>query len=123
MLFRSSGRLSNGVLVNDDLHVAMRYLQVNGHGTADLPASMLDYHLDAIVLKVPEEGAAADAQDIVGLKVPVLVTGTFAAPKVRPDVSALLKARAQQEIDKRKDEAIKKLQDKLQDKLKDLFKR
>ena len=119
----ASGRLSNGVLVNDDLHVAMRYLQVNGHGTADLPASTLDYHLDAIVLKVPEEGAAADAQDIVGLKVPVLVTGTFAAPKVRPDVSALLKARAQQEIDKRKDEAIKKLQDKLQDKLKDLFKR
>ena len=119
----ATGRLSNGVLANDDLHVAMRYLQVNGHGTADLPASTLDYHLDAIVLRIPEEGAAADAQDIVGLKVPVLVTGTFAAPKVRPDVSALLKARAQQEIDRHKDEVIKKLQDKLQDKLKDLFKR
>ncbi len=119
----ATGKLSNGVLANDDLHVAMRYLQVNGHGTADLPASTLDYHLDAIVLKIPEEGAAADAQDIVGLKVPVLVTGTFAAPKVRPDVSALLKARAQQEIAKHKDEVIKKLQDKLQDKLKDLFKR
>jgi AsmA protein len=119
----ASGTLSNGVLSSDDLKVAMRYLQVTGHGTADLPASTLDYHLDATVLRIPEEGAAAEAQDIVGLRIPVLVTGTFAAPKVRPDVSALLKARVQQEIDKRKDEVKQKLQDKLQDKLKDLFKR
>jgi len=115
----ATGRLSNGVLANDDLHLAMRYLQVNGHGTADLPAGTLDYHLDAIVLRIPEEGAAADAQDIVGLKVPVLVTGTFAAPRVRPDVSALLKARVQQEIDKHKDE----IKQKLEDKLKELFNR
>ncbi len=119
----ASGTLSNGVLSSDDLKVAMRYLQVTGHGTVDLPASTLDYHLDATVLRIPEEGAAAEAQDIVGLRIPVLVTGTFAAPKVRPDVSALLKARVQQEIDKRKDEVKQKLQDKLQDKLKDLFKR
>jgi AsmA protein len=118
----ATGKLANGVLLNDDLHVAMQYLQVNGRGTADLPAGTLDYHLDAVVLKIPDENAT-DTQDIVGLKVPVLVTGTFAAPKVRPDVSALLKARVQQEIDKRKDEVKQKLQDKLQDKLKDLFNR
>ena len=118
----ATGKFTNGVLANDDLHVAMKYLQVNGRGTADLPAGTLDYHLDAVVLKIPEENAT-DTQDIVGLKVPVLVTGTFAAPKVRPDVSALLKARVQQEIDKRKDEVKQKLQDKLQDKLKDLFNR
>ena len=118
----ATGKLSNGVLSNDDLRVAMQYLQVNGRGTADLPASTLDYRLDAVVLKIPEENAT-DTQDIVGLKVPVQVTGSFASPKVRPDVSALLKARVQQEIDKRKDEVKQKLQDKLQDQLKDLFKR
>jgi AsmA protein len=116
----ATGTLNNGVLVNNDLHVAMQFLQVTGHGTADLPASTLDYHLDATVLKIPEENAA-DTQDIAGLKIPVLVTGSFAAPKVRPDVNALLKARVQQEIDKRKDEVKQKLQDKLQDKLKGLF--
>jgi AsmA protein len=118
----ATGKLTNGVLANDDLRVAMQYLQVTGRGTANLPAGTLDYHLDAVVLKIPEENAT-DTQDIVGLKVPVLVTGSFAAPKVRPDVSALLKARVQQEIDKRKDEVKQKLQDKLQDQLKDLFKR
>jgi AsmA protein len=95
---------------------------VSGRGSANLPASTLDYRLDAVVLKIPEE-TASDTQDIVGLKVPVVVTGSFASPKVRPDVSALLKARVQQEIDKHKDEVKQKLQDKLQDKLKDLFKR
>jgi len=118
----ATGKFTNGVLSNEDLKVAMHYLQVSGRGSADLPASTLDYHLDAVVLKIPEE-SAADTQDIVGLKVPVLVTGSFASPKVRPDVSALLKARVQQEIDKHKDEVKQKLQDKLQDKLKDLFKR
>ena len=120
--FSATGKFNNGLLSNDDLRVAMKYLQVTGHGSADLPAGTLDYHLDAVVLKIPEENAA-DTQDIVGLKVPVQVSGSFAAPKVRPDVSALLKARVQQEIDKRKDEVKQKLQDKLQDKLKDLFKR
>lgn len=118
----ATGKLNNGVLVNDDLHVAMKFLQVSGRGSADLPAGTLDYHLDAVVLKIPEE-TATDTQDIVGLKVPVLVTGSFASPKVRPDVNALLKARVQQEIDKHKDEVKQKLEDKLQDKLKDLFKR
>jgi AsmA protein len=118
----ATGKLSNGVLSNDDLRVAMQYLQVNGHGTADLPAGTLDYHLDAVVLKIPEDNAT-DSQDIVGLKVPVTVTGTFAAPKVRPDLSAMLKARVQQEVEKRKEEVKQKLQDKLQDKLKDLFNR
>jgi AsmA protein len=118
----ATGKFTNGVLSNEDLKVAMQYLQVSGRGSADLPASTLDYRLDAVVLKIPEE-TAADTQDIVGLKVPVLVTGSFASPKVRPDVSGLLKARVQQEIDKHKDEVKQKLQDKLQDKLKDLFKR
>jgi AsmA protein len=118
----ATGKFTNGVLSNEDLKVAMQYLQVSGRGSADLPASTLDYRLDAVVLKIPEE-TAADTQDIVGLKVPVVVTGSFASPKVRPDVSGLLKARVQQEIDKHKDEVKQKLQDKLQDKLKDLFKR
>ena len=117
----ATGKLTNGVLSNEDLNVAMPLLQVKGRGTADLPAGTLDYHLTASVLKIPAEGVGADAQDIVGFQIPVLVSGTFAAPKVRPDVAGLVKARVQQEIDKRKDEVKQQLQEKLQDKLKGLF--
>jgi AsmA protein len=118
----ATGRITNGVIASDDLVAALQYLQVKGHGTADIATGTLDFHLDATVLKMAEEGAnAADMHDIVGLQVPVVVTGSFGAPKVRPDVSAMVKARVQQEIDKRKDEVKQKLQDKLQEKLKGLF--
>jgi AsmA protein len=118
----ATGRITNGVLANDDLLAALQYLQVKGHGTADIASGTLDYHLDATVLKIPDNAAdAGGASDLSGFTIPVLVGGTFGAPKVRPDVAALAKARVQKEIDKHKDELKQKLQDKLQDKLKGLF--
>ncbi len=118
----ATGRITNGVIANDDLLAALQYLQVKGHGTADIAAGTLDYHLDATVLKIPDTaGDSASASDLTGYTIPVLVTGTFGAPKVRPDVTALVKARMQKEIDKKKDELKQKLQDKLQEKLKGLF--
>jgi len=118
----ATGRINNGVVANDDLIAALQYLQVKGRGTADIGAGTLDYHLDVTVLKMPEEGSdGADMKDMAGLSVPVQVTGSFGAPKVRPDLAGLLKARVQQEIDKHKDELKQQLQDKLQDKLKGLF--
>jgi AsmA protein len=118
----ATGRITNGVLANDDLIAALQYLQIKGHGTADIASGTLDYHLDATVLKIPDNAAdAAGASDMSGYTIPVIVTGSFGAPNVRPDVEGLLKARAQQELDKKKDELKQKLQEKLQEKLKGLF--
>jgi len=118
----ATGRITNGVVVNDDLIAALQYLQVKGRGSADIAAGTLDYHLDVAVLKIPEgQSDAAALGDMVGFTVPVAVTGTFAAPKVRPDLAGLVKARVKQEIDKKKDELKQQLQDKLQEKLKGLF--
>ena len=118
----ATGRITNGVIANDDLLAALQYLQVKGHGTADIASGTIDYHLDAAVLKIPDTaGDAASAGDLTGFTIPVVVTGTFGAPKVRPDVTALVKARVQKEIDKKKDELKQQLQDKLQEKLKGLF--
>lgn len=118
----ATGRITNGVLANEDLIAALQYLQVKGHGTADIASGTLDYHLDATVLKIPDNAAdAGGAADLSGFTIPVTVSGSFGAPKVRPDVAALAKARMQKEIDKKKDELKQKLQEKLQDKLKGLF--
>jgi AsmA protein len=120
--FSATGRIANGVVSNDDLIAALQYLQVRGRGSADIAAGTLDYHLDVLVLNIPEEGSeGADAHDLVGLKLPVVISGTFAAPKVRPDLGGIVKARVQQEVDKRKDELEKKLKEQLQDKLKGLL--
>jgi AsmA protein len=118
----ATGRIANGVVSNEDLIAALQYLQVRGRGSADIAAGTLDYHLDVLVLNIPEEGSTGgDGHDLVGLKLPVIISGTFGAPKVRPDLEALAKARVQQELDKRKDELKQKLKDQLQDKLKGLL--
>ena len=118
----ATGRITNGVLANDDLIAALQYLQVKGHGTADIASSTLDYHLDATVAKIPDNAAdAGGASDLSGFTIPIIVSGSFSAPKVRPDVAALAKERVQKEIDKHKDELKQKLQDKLQEKLKGLL--
>jgi AsmA protein len=120
--FSATGRITNGVVSNDDLIAALQYLQVRGRGTADIAAGALNYHLDVSVLDIPEEGGdGTGMKDLAGLNIPVIISGTFAAPKVRPDLAALARARVQQEIDKRKDELRQKLKDKLREKLKGLF--
>jgi AsmA protein len=120
--FSATGRITNGVVSNEDLIAALQYLQVKGRGSADIAAGTLDYHLDVLVQNIPAEGSdATDVHDLVGLKLPVLITGTFGAPKVRPDLEGLAKARVQEEVDKKKEELKQKLKDQLRDKLKGLL--
>ena len=120
--FSGTGRITNGVVSNEDLIAALQYLQVKGRGTADIAAGTLDYHLDVLVQNIPAAGSeGAEAQDLAGFKLPVLITGSFGSPKVRPDLAGIAKARVQQEVDKKKEELKQKLKDQLQDKLKGLF--
>lgn len=116
-----TGVMKNGVLTNNDLHVAMQYLKVTGQGTVDVPQSLLDYRLTAAILRIPAEGAqpVADMQDMVEAQIPVRVTGALTDPKVRVDVEGLVKNEAKQRLEKEKT----RLEDKLKDKLQDIFKR
>jgi AsmA protein len=117
----ATGVMKNGVLATNDLNVAMQYLKVTGKGSVDVPASTLDYHLTATVLKIPREGAEADAQDLVDAQIPVRVTGSLSDPKVRPDLEGYLKNQAKQRVEQERDKVEQKVKDKLGDKLKDLL--
>lgn len=119
-----SGVMTNGVLANNDLNVAMQYLKVTGQGTVDMPKSSLDYRLVTTVMKIPREGAdTSQEQDLVDAQIPVKVTGSLSDPKVRPDLQGYLKNEAKQRLEKEKGKAEEKLKEKLGDKLKDIFKR
>ena len=112
-----TGTMSDGVLKNNDLNVAMQYLKVTGQGTVDLPRNSLDYRLVTTVLKIPREGAdTAQMQDMVDAQIPVKVSGSLSDPKVRPDVENYLKGEVKKKVED-------KIKDKLGDKLKDIFKR
>lgn len=119
---RGTGVFINGVLSNDDLDVALQYLKVTGKGKADLVGKQLDYHLVATVLKIPAENAQTEGMgEMADAQIPVIVTGSFDAPKVRPDIEGYLKGQARQRIDVEKKKLEDKVRNKLQDKLKGIL--
>src|SRR5258706_3124582 len=85
--FSGTDRITSGVVSNEDLIAALQYLQVKGRGTADIASGALDYHMDVLVQYIPAaEGDGAEAQYLVGVRLPVIMSGSFGAPKLRPDL-------------------------------------
>src|SRR5262249_47456889 len=111
---KGTGVIRDGILINNDLDIAMQFLKVSGQGTVDIPKATLDYRLNAQVLRVTNDAAAGD---LVDAQIPVKIAGALASPSVRPDLEGMAKARLKQEVDKQKD----KLRDRLQDKLNDIL--
>lgn len=76
---------SQGVMANDDLRLDASWGEVTGAGRVNIGAQTLDYRLMPAVLR--GEGGAA-------LRVPILITGSWANPSIRPDLEFL----AEQEL-------------------------
>ncbi len=117
-----TAQIHKGQINNQDLVAALQYLKVTGQGSANLSTDAVDYKLNVAVLKIPAEDKLAEqTQDIVGLTIPVRITGTLTDPKFRPDVEGLLKEKAKQRIEEEKEKVINKATEKLQNKLKGLL--
>ena len=74
--------MKDGVLRNDDLSFVAPLAKALGAGDVGIGAQTLDYRIN------PTAMAAADGTG--GISVPVLITGTWANPKFRPDLQALI---------------------------------
>jgi AsmA protein len=119
---KGTGVMTDGVINNNDLDVAMQYLKATGQGTVDLPRKTLNYKLLATVLKIPREGAdAAELQDLIDAQIPVLVTGSLTDPKVRPDLEGYLKGKVKERVEQEREKVEEKVKEKIGDKLKDLL--
>lgn len=89
-----------------------KLMAVNGKGGFDLENLRWDLDLIPRLKDHPEISQHKHLKKLVGLDIPVSVTGPFTSPKFKLDVEGTLKARAQQEIDKKKDELKSKAEDK-----------
>ncbi|NUB46044.1 AsmA family protein [Fertoebacter nigrum] len=78
----ASFTLKDGVLANDDLVFAAPLLTATGSGRVGIGAQTLDYRI------VPTALAGADGSG--GVKVPVLISGSWAAPRFKLDLQSIL---------------------------------
>lgn len=88
----ASFTVAGGVLANDDLAFVAALLRAEGRGRVDLGARTLDYRL------VPTALPGADGSG--GVRVPVLITGPWAAPRIALDLEALAEERLKIEEEK-----------------------
>jgi len=112
---RASGKVTNGVLSNDDFFAELPFMQLNGHGSVNIPAANLDYSLSARVFDRPEymqDVTADELEDLTRAAIPLRITGDLASPKIGIDFEGLLEDRVREELEK-----------KVLDKLGDLFRR
>lgn len=113
--FKMSADIANGVATTKDLDIASQNLHITGAGSSDLIKRTMDYRVVAKILKAPPDEKNSDLSSLALADIPVTVTGSMSAPKVRPDLEGIARAKMQQKVDEKKDELKKKLGDKLQD--------
>ncbi len=78
----------NGLLKTPGTTLKSPLLRLNAVGQADLPREQLDFRLEPkIVGTIKGQG---DTKKRSGLAVPLLVSGSFSSPQIRPDLKGML---------------------------------
>lgn len=91
----SNFSIKNGVLNASALELAAPYFTMNGGGFVNLPNQTLNLKIaPRATTALTQEGAKA-GEKIRAVTVPLLITGTFSAPKMSLDVETLAKDRLQ----------------------------
>jgi len=81
--------ITNGVVNTPNTSMSSPLLRVLAKGNADLVKETLDFRVEPKAVFTLK--GQADTKERSGIMVPVLVTGTFASPKFRPDLKGMLK--------------------------------
>lgn len=105
-----AGKISEGKLRTERFNAEIPFLRVSGDTTVDLVGSSLDSRLTALVFEKPVFGDDASLADLEGVRIPLTIKGPVADPKVRVDLSKMLKGAL-------KETARETLRDTLRDKL------
>jgi AsmA protein len=86
--FRLSSQIAGGIAETHDLTIASQALKVAGQGSLNLATKALDLKLVASVITAPARNT----------DIPFKVTGSYAAPIVKPDIEGLAKDQLKQKL-------------------------
>ncbi len=88
--------ITNGITKTPGSSLKSPFIRINAVGTTDLVKETLDLRVEPkAIASVKGQG---DETLRSGLMVPILVSGTFASPKFRPDLSAATKQKIEKQI-------------------------
>ncbi|MFP3928202.1 MAG: AsmA-like C-terminal region-containing protein, partial [Desulfobacteraceae bacterium] len=83
--------IKDGVVDTRDTTMASPLLRLKAAGKSDLVEESLDFRVEpTFVATLKGQGDAAERS---GIRVPILVSGTFSSPKFRPDLEGMVKER------------------------------
>ncbi len=119
----ASGVIEDAVLTNDDLTASFEFMTIVGAGVVELLNDSMNLAVTATFNDNELLQSDPLMADLAGDSLPLTVTGSIAAPTVRPDFGALVRAEVQEAVDERVEEERQELQDRLQDRLRGLFDR
>lgn len=108
---RASGVVNNGVMTGDDLFAELPYMQITGEGEVNFVEATIDYSLRGRVLERPEftDATGDELDEYTEAVIPFRIDGPLANPGVSLDFEALVRERAEQELDRAKDRLIDEL--------------
>jgi len=119
----ASGTIEDAVLTNNDLTANFDFMTVAGAGTVELLNDNMAFDVTATFADSELLQNDPLMADLIGDSLPLTVTGSLAAPTVRPDFSGVVRARAQEAVDERVEEEREQLQERLQDRLRGILDR
>jgi AsmA protein len=99
----ASGKVTDGVMRNDDFFAELPFMQVSGKGTVNFVEATVDYTATGRFLEKPEfmtDVSKEELDDFTKAVIPFRITGPLADPNIRPDVEEMLKDRAEEEAKK-----------------------
>jgi AsmA protein len=100
---KASGKVTDGVMRNDDFFAELPFMQVSGKGTVNFVEATVDYTVTGRFLEKPEfvtDVSQDELDDFTKAVIPFRVTGPLADPDIQPDVEEMLKDRAEEEAKK-----------------------
>ncbi len=108
---------SGGRANAQELNAGNDLLALTGKGGIDLENLKWDLDLSPRLKDHPTIRGQRQLKNLIGIDIPLRVTGPLMAPKLKLDVADALKARAKQEIDEKKDELKAKAEGKAEKEL------
>lgn len=117
--FGGTVNIDKGTLRNNDLNAGNDDLSLAGSGSVNLVSLTMDYVLKPTLKRAPE---GSNLKRLVGIPVPVKLTGPITSPKIGLDLKSVIRQQADAKIDEEKAKLESKVEEEKQrakDKLRD----